>query len=198
MPIVVATPPPNSQSALALGLQSLSASPAVGRLYVQAQNLSFKLPHPVYELPLSALLPHPIPPVPTLAAAQLIGWRFLIHDKIALPTTLPVAAAELDAGGNKIRHFNFGPFVQSTHLTVGLVAPLPQFNGADHEVRVLQVLPLSVVSLWIRRMDGLVQTLVPLAPSPPFLTPNQQYSVASFFSALAPEAARVSTYTTDP
>jgi hypothetical protein len=198
MPLVVATPPPNSQSALQLGLQNLSASPAVGRLYVQAQNLSFKLPHPVYELPLIALLPKPIPAVPTLATAQLIGWRFLIHEKTLFPNAQPVAAAELDAGGNEIRHFNFGPFVQSTHLTVNLATPWPQFNGADHEIRVLQVLPLSVVSLWIRRLDGLVETLVPLAPSPSYLTPNQQYSVPAFFAALAAEAARISTYKINP
>ena len=199
MPLVAPKPPTTAESALALGLQSLAGSPEVGRLYVQLPKLSFTMPHKVFELPLAALLPQGgAPAAPTLATAEHIGWRFLIHDSNLFPNSQPVAAAELEATGGEIRHINFGPFVHATALAIGRLAPLSAFNDADYEVRVLQVLPLLIVALWITRVDGLREVLVPLAPSPWYLTANRQYTVPELFAATAPEAARVPTYTTDP
>jgi hypothetical protein len=127
-------------------------------------------PHPVYTASAQHVIDGGV-----LAAAQLTGWRSIVSKD-----GQPVAALESDGSVHQ------GPFVAGT-VDAARVAE-ERFGGdaRDFELRLLRIPAAYTVALWLHAPDD--DVLIPLAPAPPSLRPNQPVSEAEFTAALQPLA----------
>jgi hypothetical protein len=193
MAIRLPTPPPGGLAAVATALTDLQTSAArnsVGgaslngpwRLFAASRNgFTATAPHPCYHLGLGALIEGV-----GLAAAELVGWRYLLEDN-GRTVALAEVSAPSDGSPARFRSFNAGRFGPATVQAIERAETLDFVQAADYELRVLRVPALYVIALWLHSPTDNV--LVPLAPSPSPIAAGRPYSEPAFIAVLKPLAA---------
>ncbi|MFL6115777.1 MAG: hypothetical protein ACJ786_31180 [Catenulispora sp.] len=145
----------------------------------RADQLDLSTPHQVFTVGLDAITSGA-----GLAAAQPVGWRFLVMNNGQL-----VASAETTQapdGTNEASQFTEGPFVDATDKALHDLRKLPQLEAAGFELRLLRIPALYVMALWLHAPT--TDLLVPLAPSP-FKKEGKLLPPAEFFADLSELAA---------
>lgn len=166
MPLHARTAP---AAALRAVLTALSSPPTGPRARTRATHTA--------ETPLSPELPLPVYVVHDLsgqAAAQLTGWRFLLHDG---DHTVGTADAKPAGEGWAFSHFGAGPYATSTERALGRADLL----SGPYEPRLLSVPQLYMLTLWLHGPGTSSQhetladadLIVPLAPALPGIPAEQ-------------------------
>jgi hypothetical protein len=123
----------------------------------QADHLDLSTPHQVFTLGLNDITSGA-----GLAAAQPVGWRYLVMDSGQLIASAETALAP--DGSNEVSQFTEGPFVAATDKVLHDLRKLPQLEAAGFELRLLRISALYVMALWLHAPA--TDLLVPLPPSP--------------------------------
>jgi hypothetical protein len=100
-----------------------------------------------------------------LQAAKSAGWLFLVQEgdqTLAFAESVPTGRGDEQV----FSALNEGRFVPSTADAIRTARALPEVNQDDFEPRLLRVPALYVTALWLHKVDGGGDLLVPLAPSP--------------------------------
>ena len=130
-----------------------------------------------------------------LETATLSAWRQLL----SLQQT-PIATMDVSVGkeGTSYRfsNLNHGPFVEGIARSLALAERSPRVETGDYDPRLLHVPALYLVALWLRGIETAEDILIPVAPAPDPLMPNQEYSAQEFAQAVA-EIARARLAQTD-
>lgn len=138
-------------------------------------QLNIAAPHPVYFVGLTDLAEGNF-----LSAAVLIGWRYIL-----LEGEETIGAATLKVGEDEeqlqFSHVSHGPFVKNTVEGIGRAENLPEVQGNEFELRLLDIPSLYVVSLWLH---GEEDRLLPLPPTNRALEPYRMYSGGEMAAAL--------------
>lgn len=140
-----------------------------------ADQLDLSAPHQVFTMGLDDITSGA-----GLAAAQPVGWRFLVMANGQL-----VASAETTQapdGTNEPSQFTEGPFVDATDKALHALRKLPELEVAGFELRLLRISALYVMALWLHAPA--TDLLVPLAPSP-IKKDNKPLPPAEFFADLS-------------
>jgi hypothetical protein len=145
-----------------------------------ADSLDLTSAHEVFNLGLDDLVRDA-----GLAAAQAVGWRYLVSEGDAV-----IASAETSRGdGQKdqvFAQYNQGPFAAATADVLATVRASDQVRDADVEARVLRIPALHFMAVWLLAAGG--DTLVPLAPAPPGIEAGRSYPVKELLATLAAQA----------
>jgi hypothetical protein len=153
-------------------------------LHVNRAALTPALPLPVHRLaPVSSPDESPV--------AHLTGWRFLLERG-----GRAVGAAEtmLTADGWAFSHFLEGPYVSSSERAVQRAESFP----ASYQPRLLSLPMLYMLTLWLHAdagadpavgSPGPRDLLVPLAPAPPGIAPDQPIRTEELLALLTTRLA---------
>jgi len=88
--------------------------------------------------------------------------------------------------------FNSGPFVASTAAAFTRAEGMGGAAGeAPLEPRLLHVPALHAMAVWLHGQDATADVVLPLAPTPPTVDSDRQYSVEEYLAALRDAAPRV-------
>jgi len=158
--IRVATPTDASIEHVRARLSELAARANFGdRALARADPVALALaaPHDVYALGLADVAAGA-----TLAAATLVGRRFLVMEG---PTA--IASVEIAASGAPARfEANEGPYVAATADALARAESDPLVAAGSFELRLLRIPALYAMALWLSDDDGRSDLLFPLAPAP--------------------------------
>jgi hypothetical protein len=113
-------------------------------------------PHAVYVLDLKQLLDRK-----TLAAARLVGWRYLVMHDNQLLATAGVTKGNADTGPS-VSQVGSGPFSAPTLRALRAAEKLKDVQACSFEVRVLEIPSLLMVALWLH--GARKEILIPVAP----------------------------------
>jgi hypothetical protein len=191
MPIEFGTPPADADKAAADGVLEVHRAEAPGR--ARARSLRdvgdggrrLAAPHAVHNLRLTDL-----EKPGRLRDAPLTAWRYLVEEGGA---TVASAEVGVDRKGavRGFDHLNEGPFVGATAAAQKAAAKLPQVRDGRVEARIVRIPALYVMALWLKDLDGDDDVVIPMAPAPAFLEPNQPYTEREFLRAVSgPARAR--------
>lgn len=148
------------------------------------EELFLSAPHAIFDLGVDDLAAGR-----GLEAARPGGWRYLVASRGGA-----VSAAEIGAASDSAAQVNSGPFVAATELAMAAAEALPAVVARDHEPRLLRVVALHLMALWLKSDDPSHSDLViPLPPSPPFVTPGKPYPAGELLEALREPARLKST-----
>lgn len=191
MSIKPSSPPSEALNSLQNGLGQIRTMPgaAPARGFAAALSDGHEphwdegLPHQAYNLGLDA-----INSGQGLAAAQPVGWRFLLGQ----PSQDPTVAAEVShaSGQHEFAGLNRGPFVAQTLSAMKKAELDSEVRDGDFEPRLLRVPALYVVALWLKERTTGKDILIPLDPAPPSLTPGRHYTANEFMAELNALSAR--------
>ncbi len=136
-----------------------------------AQNI----PHPVYNLDRDAIIAKK-----GLAAAKLVGWRYIIRDDAN-----QYHVAEISVNETNNVH-NFHSFNEGSHLD-SFVSHFNNFstnddvNKKDYELNLLRVPSCYIMAIWLK--DAAHNDLfIPLEPLQPGFVAGKTYNSADFMS----------------
>lgn len=185
MTLTILTPPAESVAALTPMLAP-TVSPHANELRAFTANTApheLTLPMPVYVVGLDSIVAQR-----GLADAKLASWRYIIDKGVGKKV-----AAEVGFDHATARHqfssLNEGSFADDTPVRVHAAQQLPAVVAGDYELRLLRIPALYVVALWLVDKQGHADRIVPLAPSPPPLSPGHAYTIGELEAQLAPQAA---------
>ncbi len=165
MPMRFAPVPPEAAAAL-----DMHANAKTGPLRVHAATVALDVsaPHPVYTAGANDIVAGRV-----LANARLTAWRAMVAG---------IAAAEVSPQG-ELSYVNEGRFVEGT------LAAIDAARDLDGELRLLRIPAVQTIVLWLH--DEANDILIPIAPAPPPLVPNEPIGEAAFTAALRPLAEQV-------
>jgi hypothetical protein len=144
-------------------------------------GLALAAPHDVYVLGLDDVVDGT-----TLAAARLVGRRFLVLDGSRAIAGVEVADPDARSGFQ----VNEGPYVEATAAAIARAEEDPDLAGDDHEVRLLRVPALHFVGLWLKSDRDRGDRVIPLDPAPAHLEAGRIQDPAVLLSTLADHARR--------
>lgn len=179
MTIHLPDPPPQAADAVADRLRRVGESHPGGRASLGGSDpngLEPIDPHQVFALGLQDILDSS----DALAAAQPVGWRFLLADRGG-----PTAAAQTVVtpdGDHRFASFNSGPYVGATVTALESVRDHPEASEADLEVRLLTVPAVNLTAIWLHGDDR--DVLVPMDPAPPGVDGGRRYPSEELLAAL--------------
>ncbi|MFI6175588.1 hypothetical protein ACIA8R_08625 [Nonomuraea sp. NPDC051191] len=181
MPLNLPTPPSNVPETVRARLHALAAdgrfsTPAL-RL-AQRDQLEVSTPHQVFTIGLDDIASGA-----GLAAAQPVGWRYLITAGGEVVASAETAQAP--DGTPQPPQFNEGRFAAATAAAVNAARALPVLRLAAFELRLLHTPSLYLMALWLH--SPATDLLVPLAPSP-IGREGQAVPPAQLFGDLARQA----------
>jgi hypothetical protein len=188
MPLDTTDPPIAAYESVRSVVAGLAAgaafrTPALRR--ADPESLSLSTPHRTAFLPLDRIKRG----AALRAAAQMTGWRFLVHERDKV-----VAAADAmltKEGGFQFGQVNEGPFVAATEEAIRRAERLDLGRKGRFEPVLLSVPALYVMALWLEDRDGEADLLLALAPAPPELTPYEPIEPAAFLGVLTRLRERV-------
>ncbi len=179
MAIIEPSPPSDSVRELNSALPRVTRSAAIMSNAVRSEALAPPVPrhpHRVYILLLPEILAGR-----GLAAARLVGWRYILMEG---PQS--VAAAEVNTNDTETEHsfalIHEGQGSRSLEVLAGLEA-LPQVRNTDYELRLLRIPALMTVALWLHADPGGADILTPLPPA------NQHFAQGEVYTQSVWEAA---------
>lgn len=118
--------------------------------------------------------------------AHQFGRRYFV-----LQGDQPVATAQLadgDETGLRLSNVTFGDLAQSTAAAIKVAEALEKVRQDDYELRVLEIPPLYLNSLWLH--SDAHSILIPMAPAPSPLQANRPYEEAEFEAVVEKIAKR--------
>jgi len=170
--------PPAAIEALRQGLGQMRGLPQadVSAFEAAEEGVQEGVPHETFHLGLDAIRAHR-----GLAAAEPVGWRYLLAGHAAEPT---VAAEVMQSdAGFTFAGLNDGPFVKQ------MLDAMRKANvQGDYEPRLLRVPAVYVVAAWLKDSTGNNDLFIPLDPSNPALEPGRVYNAKEFEQALVKAA----------
>ncbi|MDP9865779.1 MULTISPECIES: hypothetical protein [Streptosporangium] len=186
MPLHLPTPPANVPETVRAKLHALAddsrfSTPAL-RL-AQRDQLEVSTPHQVFTIGLDDITSGA-----GLAAAQPVGWRYLVTAGGEVLASAETAQAP--DGTPQPPQFNEGRFAAATATAVHAARALPILEKAAFELRLLRIPGLYLMALWLH--SPATDLLVPLAPSP-IGKEGQIVPPAQLFGDLARQARARST-----
>jgi hypothetical protein len=134
-----------------------------------------------------------------LSSASLAGFRFLVErssdifayaDLIRAPSSITVPGP----AGYVLSGFGWGPFAKAAVSALAAARALSQVQTADYELNLLAIPAIYVFSLWLKGLAGAEDILVPVAPLPPEVTPNEPYSADKLMESLGPAIRKELTF----
>lgn len=134
-----------------------------------AQNI----PHKIYNLNRDQILAKK-----GLAAAQLVGWRYIVKDDAN-----QFHVAEVSTNDASEKH-SFNSFNEGAHLN-GFLAQFNNFShnealtGSDYELNVLRIPSCYVMAIWLKEKAG-KDLFIALEPLQAGFTAGHVYSSADF------------------
>jgi len=180
MAIIELSPPAGSLRELNSALPRVTRSAAVIRGGLRAEPATIttpRHPHRVYVLLLPDILAGQ-----GLAAARLVGWRYILMDG-----TQAVGAAEVNTNPTETEH-NFslvhegqGPQVLAA---LNLLETVPQVRNANYELRLLRIPALMTVTLWLHAGTVDADLLIPVPPVNPHFVQGELYTQAAWEAAM--------------
>ena len=126
-------------------------------------------------------------------AAQVRGWRFLIHDRDRVIATTDAVLNE--KGGFQFGHLNEGPFTTGTEEAIRRAERLDAVREGRFEPLLLFVPALYVAALWLQDLNGDADMLLVMSPAPQEFKPYQAMAPQDFLAMLRRLAERVRTKT---
>jgi hypothetical protein len=148
-------------------------------------GLALAAPHDVYALGLDEVAEGA-----TLAAARMVGHRFLVLDGSKAIASVEVSDREARFGFQA----NEGPYVEATAIAIARAEEDPDLAGDDYEVRLLRIPALHFVGLWLKSDRDGADGVIPLDPAPAHIEPGRIHTPDALFSTLASHARRVSAF----
>ncbi len=185
MALIIPTPPAESLNAL----QSAVADYPEVRALVGANFTAIGpagsdnlLPHKVFTVGLSDLVSGN-----WVAAAQLVGWRYLMQRQGVPGVSAEVAVSS--SGEHRFAQLNEGPFVDQTAHLIAEVDGREPMKGGSYELAVLRIPALYVMALWMRGNGQSEDVIIPMEPTLETLEPGHQYTIAELSPILAAAAS---------
>jgi hypothetical protein len=190
MPLHAVDPPIAAYEAMRSVLSDLAShaafrTPALRR--ADPASLALSTPHRFAVLPLNQIRRQ----TGLRTAAEMKGWRFLVHDGQRVVAT--VDAIETDKGEHQFGQLNEGPLTAGTEDAIRRAERLDAVRKGHYEPAFLLVPALYVAALWLQDRDGDSDLVLPMAPAPQELKPYEPMSAGAFLEVLVRLAARVPT-----
>jgi len=180
MAIIEPNPPADSIRELNSALPRVTRSAAVMRNAPSSDVLTApaaRHPHRVYVLLLTDILEGR-----GLAAARLVGWRYILMEG-----RQAVAAAEVNTNDTETEHafalVQEGQGSQALEALANLEA-LPQVQNSDYELRLLRIPALMTISLWLHAEPGGADILTPLPPANSYFAQRELYTQTAWEAAM--------------
>ena len=174
--LTLPNPPPGPiVYAAAKYLRSLALIPTPHRALGRATGLTLTAPHRIYALSYQAA---------QLSEATPVGWRFLVSAGGTV-----IGAAEVAArNGEQVVSVHFGPLAVATDALIRNADQRDDLPPGNFELRLLRVSSLYLVTAWLVA-DHDASAIVPLRPTPRFVSPDVPLTETQFLSTLRhPEA----------
>jgi hypothetical protein len=170
-----ASPPGPVVYAAAKYLRSLALIPTPHLALGDATRLTMTAPHQIYALSYQAA---------QLSEATPVGWRFLVSAGGPV-----IAAAEVAARNDgQAVSVHFGPLAAATDALIRSADQRDDLPPGHFELRLLKVSSLHLVTAWLVA-DRDDSAIVPLRPTPRFVSPDVPLTEAQFLATLRhPEA----------
>jgi hypothetical protein len=123
------------------------------------------------------------------SAAQITGWRFLVHHETTVVAAID--AVQTEKNQYRLGHVNEGPFVAGTEAAIRRVETLDQIRDGRFAPIFLLVPAIYVAALWLEDQTASADLVMVIPPNPKELTPFSPLPVKQFLESLTPLAARV-------
>jgi hypothetical protein len=123
------------------------------------------------------------------SAAQINGWRFLVHQDATVIAAID--AVQTEKNQYSLGHINEGPFVAATEDAIRRAEALDQVRRGRFAPIFLLVPAVYVAALWLEDQTGSADLVMVMPPNPRELAPYSPLSVSIFLESLTPLADRV-------
>jgi hypothetical protein len=176
MAIILKEPPQKSVDELKNAMtwfhdHKSSAVSATSLLQTSAGNQN--TPHPIYNLDRDQILAKK-----GLAAAKLVGWRYIIKDDAGDYHVAEVGVNET-ATEHSFRSFNEGAHLNSFVSLFNNFSLNEAVKGSDYELCVLRIPACYIMAIWLKE-KGNHDLFLPLDPLQPGFTAGTTYNAADF------------------
>lgn len=143
-----------------------------------AQHIKQALP--VYHLGLSDIAESP-----DIKKSVQTGWHYMLKQN---DVTVAHAETVIDPNGkNLFAAISEGPIVEGTAKAITATEGQNKIKVGNFEVRLLFIPALHIISLWLADEKGKADFVVPIEPTPAFLTPNELIPLNEFLITLQRE-----------
>lgn len=123
------------------------------------------------------------------SAAEVKGWRFLLHDGSRVVAA--VDAVDAERGQFRFGQVNEGPFTTATEAAVRRAETLDRVKRGNFALVFLLAPAVYVAALWLEDQEGDADFVIPLAPAPAEIKPMEPMPARDFLAVLAKLAKHV-------